>query len=134
MFDPRPRKPVEISLAPLIDVVLILVIFVMLSASFTERRELEVDVPESAEGTASNDKALTVGIQRDGVVLLDGIVIPGEGVTEALRSRWTAGARVVVEAHRDVELHALVGVLDSAREAGFGNASIAVDRPAARIR
>ena len=50
-FRRKPRENVEINLASLIDVVFILLLFFVVTTTFTRETQLKVDLPEAATGT-----------------------------------------------------------------------------------
>jgi biopolymer transport protein ExbD len=54
-FRRKPRENVEIGLAPLIDVVFILLLFFVVTTTFTRETQLKVDLPEAASGTPPQD-------------------------------------------------------------------------------
>ena len=74
-FRRRRRESVDIGLAPLIDVVFILLLFFVVTTTFTRETQLRVDLPEAASGTppeASEVKQLEVLIDVDGNYTLNG--------------------------------------------------------------
>ena len=83
------RPEVSINLTPLIDVVFLLLIFFMVSTSFSELTQLVVDLPE-AEGTpASADSTVLLVVDVQGNMTLDGEPAPNDavGLSAALRQR-----------------------------------------------
>ena len=50
-FRRKPRENVEINLASLLDVVFILLLFFVVSTTFTRETQLKVDLPEAVSGT-----------------------------------------------------------------------------------
>ena len=71
-FITRTRKPVEINLAPLIDVVFLLLIFFMVSTTFSKEVSLLVDLPESgSQTTLSGEGKLTIVITKESNFILD---------------------------------------------------------------
>ncbi|UCJ16089.1 biopolymer transporter ExbD [Pseudomonas sp. MM211] len=74
-FRRRRREQVEINLASLIDVVFILLLFFVVSTTFTRETRMQVDLPEAASGTPpeqSELKQLEVVIAADGGFSLNG--------------------------------------------------------------
>lgn len=74
-FRRRRREQVEINLASLIDVVFILLLFFVVSTTFTRETRMQVDLPEAASGTPpeqSELKQLEVVISADGSFSLNG--------------------------------------------------------------
>ncbi|OEC34966.1 biopolymer transport protein ExbD [Pseudomonas cuatrocienegasensis] len=68
-FRRKPRENVEINLASLIDVVFILLLFFVVTTTFTRETQLKVDLPEAASGTPPEQtelKQLEILIAADG--------------------------------------------------------------------
>ena len=61
-FQRQRREEVNVNLTPLIDVVFLLLIFFMVSTTFTKETHLEVDLPEAAEATQLEEQPQTVDI------------------------------------------------------------------------
>ena len=97
------RPEVSINLTPLIDVVFLLLIFFMVSTSFSELTQLVVDLPE-AEGTpASADNTLLLVVDVQGNMTLDGEPVPNDasGLSAALRQRLSGNADISVTLSAD---------------------------------
>lgn len=74
-FRRKARENVDIGLAPLIDVVFILLLFFVVTTTFTRETQLTVDLPEAASGTPpqeSESKQLEVVIDVEGNFSLNG--------------------------------------------------------------
>ena len=97
------RPEVSINLTPLIDVVFLLLIFFMVSTSFSELTQLAVDLPE-AEGTpASADTSVQLVVDVAGNMTLDGAPVPNDarGLSEALRQRLSGNTDIPVTLSAD---------------------------------
>lgn len=75
-FARRTRQEVDVNLTPLIDVVFLLLIFFMVSTTFTKETELSIDLPE-AEGLTSrlSDKQIEISITREGDYAINGVAL-----------------------------------------------------------
>jgi biopolymer transport protein ExbD len=97
------RPEVSINLTPLIDVVFLLLIFFMVSTSFSELTQLVVDLPE-AEGTpASGDRTVLLVVDVQGNMTLDGEPVPKDagGLSAALRQRLNGNTNIPVTLSAD---------------------------------
>lgn len=66
-FQRQPVEDVNVNLTPLIDVVFLLLIFFMVSTTFTRERELTVDLPKAVGAESAEEvKALEVEVSADG--------------------------------------------------------------------
>src|SRR5512133_2328496 len=64
---------VGINVTPLVDVVLVLLIIFMVTATYIVRAAIEVDLPRAAHGGEATGALLSVIIDRDGALYLDGV-------------------------------------------------------------
>ena len=116
-----------VELTPLIDVVFLLLIFFMVSTTFTRESVLEVDLPDTVSAVpigAAGD--IEVRVDAAGGYAVDTRVLPGgDAVTlqgalrEARDGFGRPNPRVVVAADADARHEAVVVVLDAARQLGL---------------
>ena len=92
------RPEVSINLTPLIDVVFLLLIFFMVSTSFSELTQLMVDLPEAEGAPASTNTTLLLVVDVEGNMTLDGAPVPDDarGLSEALRQRLSGNTDIPV--------------------------------------
>lgn len=119
-----------VELAPLIDVVLLLLIFFMVSTTFLRREALTVTLPSAASGrAAAPTEAVEVRISPGGEYLVDGQLTAAEALRPALAQRAGRGWPLRIVADRDVRHQAVVRALDAAASAGFADVRLATRRP-----
>lgn len=126
----RTSEEPELNLTSLIDVVLLLVIFFMVSTSFVREAELQVQLPEaSVEQPAEDMPALEVVVNADGDYFLNGdalIASNPEVLRRALAkvadSRRDAPLTIRADAHATHQ--SVVTVMDVAGSMGFVNITI----------
>jgi biopolymer transport protein ExbD len=93
----RLRRPeVSINLTPLIDVVFLLLIFFMVSTSFSELTQLVVDLPEAEGSPASADNGLLLTVDAVGNMTLSGESVPNDarGLSAALRQQLSGNTDI----------------------------------------
>ena len=97
------RPEVSINLTPLIDVVFLLLIFFMVSTSFSELTQLVVDLPEAEGAPASTETTLLLVVDVEGNMTLDGAPVPNDarGLSEALRHRLSGNIDIPVTLSAD---------------------------------
>lgn len=125
----QPEEP-ELSLVSLIDVVLMLVIFFMVSTSFVREAELKVQLPEASVETPAADMApLEILVNQDGDYFLNGrplIANRADVLRRALEK--TAGSRrnvpLTIRADANTTHQSVVTVMDVAGQMGFVNITI----------
>ena len=97
------RPEVSINLTPLIDVVFLLLIFFMVSTSFSELTQLVVDLPEAEGAPASTNTTLLLVVDVEGNMTLEGSPVPNDarGLSEALRQRLSGNTDIPVTLSAD---------------------------------
>jgi len=128
----RRRGPTEINMAPLIDMVFLLLIFFLVTASFVRESGIDVNRPVAATARDVKNASLIVGVSADGAVHVDRTALDIRSVRPAVErflAETPAGA-VVVAADEAVSAGRLVRVLDQCRLAGASNLSVAARLPA----
>ena len=124
-----------INLTPLIDVVFLLLIFFMVSTTFTKETRLKVDLPE-AEGVASVEppELIEILVARDGSYSVNGKTLVNrqtQTIIAALKevSGGDTSIPLVVTSDANASFQAGVTAMDAAGQAGFANLSITTRRP-----
>ncbi|MFZ5995361.1 MAG: ExbD/TolR family protein [Thermodesulfobacteriota bacterium] len=114
------KKSLGLDMAPLIDMVFLLLIFFMLSAHFIEETGISLELPQSKVAGASRPIPLTVSIDKQGRVFVDEVEVGLRDLRQALQMRLTETGRkeVVVKSDRDCRVQILVSVMDEIRLAG----------------
>ena len=133
-FEGRARTRAELSMAPLIDVVFLLLIFFLLTSTFTVPEAIDLTLPDSSTAEAALPDALVVSLFEDGRIDLDGVAVSLAGLPAAIeRARETGPDRPVrLAADASVAVQAMIEVMDALRIAGATDVSIATRPPAAR--
>jgi biopolymer transport protein ExbD len=120
----------DINVTPLVDVVLVLLIIFMVTATYIVRASIEVDLPRVAHGGEAVGTVLSVVLTKDGQVFLDGAATSEDGLVARTREAVSrdADARVVISADRGALHGAVVRVIDLVRGAGATRFAIHVER------
>jgi biopolymer transport protein ExbD len=126
----RPEEP-EINLIPFIDVLLVVLIFLMLSTTYSRFTELQVTLPTAdAEKLRERPAEIVVAVSSDGRYVVDKNPVDGRSVellTAALTSAAAGRSDVVVIVSADAMAahQSVVNVLDAARRAGLSRLTFA---------
>jgi len=127
---PRPEEP-EINLIPFIDVLLVILIFLMLSTTYSKFTELQVSLPVAdAEKARDRPGEIIVAVAADGRYAVNRKPIDGRNV-EALAAELTAAAAgshdaiVIVSADATAAHQSVINVMDAARRAGLARLAFA---------
>ena len=125
------RDEPEINFIPLIDVLLVILIFLMVTTTYSKFTELQVDLPSAnAEQATERPSEIVVAVSTDGRYMLDAgnpQFVAATALAGALRR--AAGERkdpvLVIYADAGATHQAVVGVLEAAREAGVAKVTFA---------
>ena len=124
----RGKEPPVVNLTSLIDVVLLLLIFFMISTTFVLTPGLKVDLPESsAEEIAQDEKDIIVVVTVDDEIFIGEDRMNGDSLTEKLREFKDEypDSNLIIQADEGASHGAVVVVMDSAKRTGFSKLSIA---------
>ncbi|AGH84988.1 MULTISPECIES: biopolymer transporter ExbD [Ralstonia solanacearum species complex] len=133
-FRPRhAREEPEINLIPLIDVLLVILIFLMITTTYSRYTELKVNLPTADAAKATERPGqIVVSITANGVYSVDKQVLDTRDVTslsDALRSAAGSGGGpepvVVINADAQAAHQAVVNVMEAARVAGLSHLTFA---------
>ncbi|BDG03702.1 ExbD/TolR family protein [Anaeromyxobacter oryzae] len=119
-----------INVTPLVDIVLVLLIIFMVTASYIVRAAIRVELPRVAHGGESAGTLLTVVLAKDGTTYLDGVRLTDEELVRRTRDAVAKDqdARVLISADKGALHGSVVHVLDLVRGAGATRFAIHVER------
>ena len=117
----------EINMTPMLDVVFILLIFFIVTASFVKEAGIEVNRPEAATAVKKERANILVAISDKGDIWINKRKVDIRSVQaniERLKAENPQGT-VVIQADKKATTDTLIKVMDSARAAGVFDVSIA---------
>jgi biopolymer transport protein ExbD len=119
------RDDPEINLIPLIDVLLVVLIFLMVTTTYARFAELQINLPEANGDTAKESPAqISIDVDAAGNYRVNNSALPGQDVATLSNSlvQTAAGRKdpvVVISADALASHQAVVRVMDAARRVGF---------------
>jgi biopolymer transport protein ExbD len=120
----------EIDLTPMLDVVFIMLIFFIVTASFVKEAGIEVNRPEASSADNKENVNILVAVSATNEIWIDQRrvdVRSVRSVIERMHAENPKGA-VVVQADSASNTETVVAVIDAAREAGVADVSLATDK------
>ena len=131
-FRRKPRENVEINLASLIDVVFILLLFFVVTTTFTRETQLKVDLPEADSGTPPEQtefKQIEVLIGADGGYSVNGNALLESNLKNlmAAMQKESAGDNslpLIISADGKTPHQAVITAMDAAGKLGFAHLRI----------
>ena len=129
------RTRPEVQMAPLIDVVFLLLIFYAVTTQFVSDERLKLKLPEAktaeSEGVGREDRPPEVKIAADGTIWINDVVVPDEELEAQMKAlvERAPDKAVILKGDRDADYGIVVKVLDIARAAGANMIQMSADRP-----
>jgi biopolymer transport protein ExbD len=115
------EEEAKIDLTPMLDVVFIMLIFFIVTATFVKELGLDVNKPPEVDVTDSESESITIVIRPNDKIEIDGLTIDPRAVSSMIvrRKAENPKASIAVLAHSKSRANTLVTVVDSIKEAGF---------------
>ena len=124
-FRPHPHDEPEINLIPFIDVLLVVLIFLMLSTTYSKFTELQVKLPAAdAEQQRDYPKEVIVAVSSDGRYMVNKTLVQGRGI-EVLGASLVEAAKagkdsvIIISADASATHQAVITVMEAARRHGL---------------
>lgn len=126
----RRKRSFRLDIAPLIDVVLNLLIFFMLTSNLIDTPAINVKLPDSKTAESQNSKYETVLLSQKGEIYFMNKRLDLENLQEAIRSLSFKKDELFIQimADKDADVGFLIGVIDEVRLAGVKNFSVVTNR------
>ncbi|MDD5385215.1 MAG: biopolymer transporter ExbD [Gallionella sp.] len=122
----RNREEPEINLIPMIDVLLVILIFMMVTTSYAKFSELQINLPQAGgEAVAEAVKPINVAVDASEHYAINNQGMPYTGVAALAASlKKAAGDQVdptiVINADAKAPHQSVINVMEAARQAGYG--------------
>ena len=129
-FSRRNRESLELNITPLIDVVFLLLIFFMVSTTFTRETQLLIDLPESSIDARLEEEVVDISISKRGSIAVNQRLIYDADL-ESLISAITqvSGTKntvpIVIRADAETPHQSVIMAMDAAGRLGFTKIKIA---------
>jgi biopolymer transport protein ExbD len=119
------REEPEMNLVPLIDVLLVTIIFLVVTTTYSKFSELQINLP-TAEANRPSDRPehISIAITADGKYVINRTPVAGDPGTLAAELKRAAGANadpmIIINADSKANFQDVVNAMEAARLAGFG--------------
>ena len=130
-FRPRQKEEPEINLIPFIDVLLVVLIFLMLTTTYSKFTEMQLKLPVAdADAQRDYQKEIVVAVASDGRYMVNKAPVAGRS-PEALAAALTDAAKagkdsvVIISADAVAPVQSVITVMEGARRAGLAQITFA---------
>ena len=126
-FEGRARIHSHLDIAPLIDIVFLLLVFFMLTSTFLVPEAIELELPESKTAVATDITPVIVLLDKTGQLALNGENITLDQLQQAIKLLLAENADTTITLKSDArtEVQTLLKVMDEIRAAGGTNVGLA---------
>lgn len=126
----KPRQGVEIAIVNLVDVIFILLIFFIMTTTFSKDTGIDVSKPQAATASEITKENIMIGVTRDGLIHLQESqvsVTQIEGILKRLVSD-NPDRQVLIIADRDASVSTVVDIMDECNKARVRKVSLSAVR------
>jgi len=126
-FKGRARVHSHLDIAPLIDIVFLLLVFFMLTSTFIRPEAIELELPESSSANTVGTTPITVALNPTGELTLNGDLITLEELPTLIPPllKQHSDAPVTLKSDAETQIQTLLKVMDEIRKAGSTNIALA---------
>lgn len=134
MFMRQKKQEVTVNLTPLIDVVFLLLIFFMVSTSFTRETQIELELPKaSVEPLETKQESLEISIDKEGRYFVNGKGLVNESIDTLKRAIQpildeNKDVSVIISADANTPYQSVVTAMDATSQLGITNLKMATQR------
>jgi biopolymer transport protein ExbD len=122
-----PHDDEGIPIVNLVDVLFLLIVFFMVSTVLSYDRGLGVKLPETSKAGVISNRGVSVSIDRDGRVFVDGKEAPLDRLGELVKEHQRLyGANVILKSDRETKYQSIAAVMDRLIAVGVGDLSLPV--------
>jgi len=119
----------EINLTPMLDVVFIMLIFFIVTATFIKEAGIQIERPDTVSADTQEDAAILIAISADDEIWIDRKEREPRSIREVIERLHAENPKgsVVIQADEDSTNEMLVIIMEAAKAAGVTNVAIASD-------
>jgi len=119
-FPYKEKAPFKLDLIPMINVVFLLLIFFMLTASTPTKKNREIELPKASTAEKSNKQYISLAIEKNGSLQLEGKEIALDALPDQLKKKISKQKNMVISIQADkvVEFTLFGKVIELAKNAG----------------
>lgn len=117
----------QINVIPLVDVMLVLLVIVLTTATFISTGQIPVNLAKAKEASDHKDVPIVISLTADGNLFVNDMPVPDGGLPTTLDTRPRESA-VIVRADKITVLEKFVALVDEIRGLGFQQVSLEVVR------
>ncbi|MEK6747922.1 MAG: biopolymer transporter ExbD [Pseudomonadota bacterium] len=121
-----------INITPFVDVMLVLLIIFMVTATYIVKESIEVELPQAASGGETTAKTLVLMVTKENKIYLDGFEVSDQALIDAVKTAPVEkqNMQAVIGADKAASHGSVVHVLDLLRTLGITKFAIQIEKKA----
>jgi len=120
----RRKAFTEINVVPFIDIVLVLLVIVLATASFIKQKSIKVDLPTASSKKITEKKAIVISIDKDGKYYYNKIPLSIKNLEVELKRLDPQKDIISLQTDQKTEFQKFVSIIDILKTRGFKNISV----------
>ena len=123
----KEKKSIEINVAPLIDVVFLLLIFFMLTSEFTDFKTIDMISPNQSSASIENKNLpIIINLSEEGLIEIDKAEVKLESLSEIIQRILinSKNKKIVISTLNETKINNLIIVVDMIRSLGIENIAL----------
>jgi biopolymer transport protein ExbD len=124
---------VDINITPFVDIILVVLIIFMVTATYIVKQSIKVNLPEAATGEATENSSLGITIDADRTLFLDGQPVTEDQLRSAIQAEKAAAEQndadvvCLIAADHTVSHGEVVHLIDLVKQEGIAKFAINID-------
>jgi len=123
----KEKKNIEINVAPLIDVVFLLLIFFMLASEFTDFKTIDMISPNQSEvDQPESNLPLIINLSEKGVINIDSKEVSFNKLTQTVKDKLSnkKETKIIISTPHETKVNILIKIVDTIRGLGIENIAL----------
>ena len=122
----KKNKNIEFNIAPLIDIVFLLLIFFMLASEFTDFKTIDMATPINSDQDIENSEPILVKLSSDGKIKIEEMSIDFSNLEKRIinLTKNQTDSKVIISTPEKTEINLLMKVMDIIRISGIDNIAL----------
>jgi len=120
----RRKAFTEINVVPFIDIVLVLLVIVLATASFINQKSIKVDLPTASSKKVTEKKAMVISIDKDGKYYYNKMPLSIKNLEVELKRLDPKKDIISLQTDQKTEFQKFVSIIDILKTRGFKNISV----------
>jgi len=122
----RKRRPADIDITPLIDVMFMLILFLVITATFIQG-SIEVDLPVGSPPPLQDNRQVVLTVTRDSEILWGGENVPSGELLPRIEEAIRGNVDILLAGDRDARYGDVAELLDLLRRSGVTSVGLAFE-------